>query len=54
MKRSHLQIRFFKNKCEVIRINFIKQRNYCVSDLRKTPKNYANLNERDAADNKKF
>ena len=34
---------------------YAKQRNFCVSLLRKTKKDYyANLNEKDIADNKKF
>ena len=55
IKRSRLRNRFLKNRSEVNRINFIKQRNYCVSLLRKTKKqHYGNLNEKDVADNKKF
>ena len=38
MKRSCLRNRFLKNRSEVNRINFIKQRNYWVSLLRKTEK----------------
>ena len=55
MKRSCLQNRFFKNRSEVNRINFIMQHNFCVSFWRKTKKQYyANFNEKDVADNKKF
>ena len=55
MKRTHLRNQFLKTRSEVNRISFIKQRNYCVSLLRKTKKQYyANLNEKDVADNKKF
>ena len=38
MKRSRLRNRFLKSKSEVNKINFFKQRNYCVSLLRKTKK----------------
>ena len=52
MKRSRLRNRLLKYRSEV---HFIKQRNYCVSLLRKTKKQYcANLNEKDVADNKEF
>ena len=54
-KRSHLPNRFVKNRCLVNRINYIKQRNYFISLLRKTKKEYyGNLNERDVADNEEF
>ena len=44
-----------KNKADTNRIAYIKQRNYCVSLLRKTGKDhYANLNEKDVVDNKQF
>ena len=39
MKRSCLRNRFLKNRSEVNRINFIKQRNYCVSLLKKPKDN---------------
>ena len=55
MKRNCLRNRFLKNRSEVNRTNYIKQRNYCVSLQRKTKKQcYANLNQKDVADNKKF
>ena len=54
-KRSHFRNRLLKNRCPVNGINYIKQRNYCVSLSRKTKqKYYANLNEKDVADNKIF
>ena len=55
-KRSRLWNRFLKNRSEVNRIHYIRQRNCCVSVLRKTKKKqyYANLNEKDVADNKKL
>ena len=55
MKRSRLLNLFFKNRSEFNRINYIQQRNYCVSLLRKIKKQYyANLNENNAADKKTF
>ena len=55
MKRSRLRNIYVKNKTDTNRIVYIKQRNYCVSLLRKTKKDhYANLNEKNAADNKQF
>ena len=54
-KKIDCENRFLKNRSEVNRINFIKQRKYCVRLLRKTNKQYyANLNEKDVADNKKI
>ena len=45
MKRSRLRNIYEKNKTDTNRIAYIKQRNYCVSLLRKNKKNhYANLN----------
>ena len=49
MKRTRLLNQFLKNKSEVNRINFIKQRNFCVSLLRKTKKQFY-----DVVDDKKF
>ena len=55
MKRSRLRNLYLKDKTETSRIAYIKQRNYCVSLLRKTKKDhYANLDEKDVADNKQF
>ena len=55
MKRSSLRNIFVKNKTDTNRIVYIKQRNYCVSLLRKNIKDhYANLNEGNVADNKQF
>ena len=39
-KRNHVRNRFLKNRCLVNRIKCIKQRNYCVSLLRKTKRKY--------------
>ena len=55
MKRSRLRNIYVKNKADINRIVCIKQRNYCVSLLRKTEKDYcASLNEKNVADNKQF
>ena len=55
MKRSRLRNICVKNKTDTNRIAYIKQRNYCLSLLRKTKKDhYANLNEKDVAVYKQF
>ena len=55
MKRSRLRDIYVKNKTDTNRIVCIKQRDYCVSLLPKTKKDYyANLNEKDVADNEQF
>ena len=55
MKRRRLRNIYVRNKSDTNRIAHIKQHNYCVSLLRKTKKDhYANLNEKDVADNKQF
>ena len=53
MKRSRLRNKYLKNNNEENRKLYAKQRNYCVSLLRKTKKGYyENLDER--KDNKLF
>ena len=53
MRRSQLRNKYLKKRSETNRLAYAKQRNYCVSLLRKTKKDYyANLNEKDIADNK--
>ena len=53
--RSRLRNRFLKNKSEENRKLLSKQRNKCVSLLRKSKKDYfANLNEKNITDNKRF
>ena len=50
MKRNRLRNLYLKKKTDTSRIAQIKQRNYCLSYLRKTKKDhYANLNEKDVA-----
>ena len=55
MRRSQLRSRYLKKRSETNKLAYAKQGNFCVSLLRKTKKGYyANLNEKDIADNKKF
>ena len=55
MKRSRLRKKYLKNNNEQNRKLYTKQRNYCVSLVRKTKKAYyTNLDERKVSDNKLF
>ena len=55
MTRTKLRNIFLQNKCEENKIRYTKQRNFCVSLLRKTKKRYyENLNEKSVVDNKLF
>ena len=55
MRRSQLRSKYLKKRSETNRLAYAKQRNFCVSLLRKTKKDYyANLNEKDIADNERF
>ena len=55
MTRTSVRNRFFKKRTEENKTSYAKQRNYCVSLLRKTKsKYYGNLNEKDVTDNKMF
>ena len=55
MKRSRLRNKYLKNNNGENRKLYAKQRNYCISLLRKTKKAYyENLNERKVSDNKFF
>ena len=55
MRRSQLRSKYLKKRSETKRLAYAKQRNLRVSLLRKTKKDYyANLNEKDIADNKRF
>ena len=55
MRRNQLRSKYLKKRSATNRLAYAKQRNFCVSLLRKTKKDYyANLNEKDIADNKKF
>ena len=54
MQRTKLRNKFLKDPTEH-KILYTKQRNWCVSLLGKEKKEYfANLNEKDIIDNKKF
>ena len=55
MARSKLCNKYLKNRNEENRAIYVKQRNYCVSLLRKSKKKYyENLDERNLMDNKLF
>ena len=55
MTRTKLQNIFLQNRSEENKIRYGKQRNFCVSLLRKTKKRYyENLNEKFVEDNKLF
>ena len=55
MTRSRLKNKFLKNPTEENKVNYNKQRNYCVNLLCKIKKNYyANLDINNVTDNKKF
>ena len=55
MKRTRFRNQFLKNRTDENKSRYTKQRNYCVSLLRKTKaQNYSNLDEKNVADNKTF
>ena len=55
MTRSRLENKFLNNSTEEYKINYNKQRNYCVNLLRKIKQNYyANLDITNITDNKTF
>ena len=55
MERSRLRNNYLKNKTNANGMLYKKQRNYCVSLLRKSKTNYyANLDEKKVSDNKLF
>ena len=55
VKRTRLINYYPKKRSEQNRLSYVKQRNYCVSRLRKNKKDYyANLNVKDIVDNKQF
>ena len=55
MTRTKLQNIFLQNRGEENRIRYTKQRNFCVSLLKKkTKKRYENVNEKSVEDNKLF
>ena len=55
MKKTRLRNCYLKKRSEQNRLSYVKQRNYCVSLLRKTKKDYyAKLNAKNIVDNKQF
>ena len=55
MARTRLRNIFLKNRSEENKINYNKQRNLCVTLLRKSKREYyQNLSEENVCDNKKF
>ena len=55
VKRSQLRSNYLKNKTDSNKMLYKKQRNYCVSLLRKSKTNYyANLDAKKVSDNKLF
>ena len=53
MKLTTLRNKFLKDRMEENRNRYASQRNYCVSLLKKTKKEYfGNLNEKNVCDNK--
>ena len=55
MKRNRFRNQFIKNRTDENKSRYIKQRNYCVSLLRKTKTQYySNLREKNVADNNTF
>ena len=55
MLRAKLRNKFLKNRSNENRTNYVKQRNHCISLLRKTKREYySNLDEKNICDNKTF
>ena len=55
MQRSNLRNIFLKSRTEKNRNGYTKQRNLCVTLLRKSKREfYGNLNEKKICDNKKY
>ena len=55
MLRTKLRNKFLKNRSNQNKKNYMKQRNHCVSLLRKTKREYySNLGEKNICDNKTF
>ena len=55
MLRTNLRNKFLKNRSNENKRNYVKQRNHCVSLLRKTRREYySNLDEKKICDNKTF
>ena len=55
MLRTKFRNKFLKNRSNENKLNYVKQRNHCVSLLRKTKRvYYSNLDEKNICDNKTF
>ena len=55
MQRIRFRNKFLKNPTDLNKVLYNKQRNYCVSLLRKEKKEYfAKLNEKEITENRKF
>ena len=55
MQRTSFRNKFLKNPTEENKLLYDKQRNFCVSLLRKEKKEYfSKINEKDITDNRKF
>ena len=55
MKKSRLRNKFLNTKSDIDRKAYNKQRNLCVSLIRKEKKNFfSNINTNDITDNKTF
>ena len=54
MQRTKLRNNFLKDPSAANKFSYNKQRNWCVSLLRKEKQYFSNLNEKDITDNKKF
>ena len=53
MKRTRFRNQFLKNRIDETKTRYIKQRNNCVSLLRKTKtQHYSSLDEKNVTDNK--
>lgn len=54
MNKSRLRINVLKNRTNEKKDFYTKWRNYCISFLKKSKKNYTKLNEKDKVNNKRF
>ena len=55
MLRTNLRNKFLKNRSHENKTNYVKQRNHCVSLLRKTKREYySSLDEKKICNNKTF
>ena len=54
MQRTHFRNKFLKNSTDLNKALYNKQRNYCVSLLRKEKNYFAKLNEKEITNNRTF